>query len=97
MKFSDDIVAEAIKKYYEEHDYMWAFSDECYLVATFYQKYAHQETWDHEAQLIIYNCKTDTIIYEDDFCEGQTEVKDINVYDLYDVLEYFKNNFKEEK
>ena len=97
MKYSDDLVAEAVIKYYKEHEDYWAFSNHKYLVAVFYQKYAHSEKWNHEIELLVYNCDTDIVSFEDDFCEGQTDVKDIKIYELDDVLEYFKENYKEEK
>ena len=96
MKYSDDIVAEAVEAYYKEHEYLWAFSNTKYLVATFYQKYANENTWHSEVDLVVYNCATDIVIFDNDFCEGQTDVKNVKIHDLDDVLEYFKNNFKEE-
>lgn len=97
MKYSDDIVAEAVEKYYKDNEYLWGFSDTKYLVAVFYQKYSYEEKWHHEAELLVYNCKTGIVIFDNDFCEGQTDVKDIKIYDLDDVIEFFKDNYKEDE
>lgn len=96
MKYSNDIVAEAVKKYYKKHKYLWdEFRDTKYLVATFNQKYCFDKEWSREVVMLVYNHRTDSIIFADDFCEGQTDVKDVHIHDLDDVLEYFKENYKE--
>lgn len=86
-KFSDEIIAEAIVKFYKEHKELWVFDTEKKLVVVFDQKYEFEDKWEHDWSLITYDCKKDLVISEDDFCEGQTEVKNIKIYDLYDVLD----------
>lgn len=84
MKNTYDYVAYAVRKYWKEtypHD----------VVAFFYQKYENEEEWDKRCELI--ECKSsddyETVIFHNDFCEGQNCIKEVAIVSLEDVLEYY--------
>lgn len=80
---SYEIVAEEVKKYWNylaDHN---APVDNFYI-AHFYQKYEKSDKWEECTEII--ECQDGHgIIFQMDFCEGQTQVKDLCVYALYQI------------
>ena len=61
-------------------------------------KYEYDDEWEWCEELVFCQGYNDykTVIFEDDFCEGQTCVKDISIVPLDDIVEYYvKNNIHE--
>lgn len=85
-----DYVEDAVRKYWKEH-----YPQE--MIAFFYQKYEFEDTWERHAELIECNSDIDedTVIFLNDFCEGQTDIKCLHVVPLDDVAEYYFDNHKE--
>ena len=82
---SQDVLAEQVKKYWGKIGYPHD------VVCYFKQKYSRDEEWD--TCYTIAECESsfnfDTIIFSDDFCEGQEDIKDIHIVDLEKVLDYY--------
>lgn len=84
MKDTYDYVGDAVREYWKEtgpHD----------VVAFFYQKYENENEWDDMRELIECNGSDDyeTVIFNMDFCEGQTCIKDLVIVSLDDVFDYY--------
>lgn len=86
---SDDIIANAIREY-------WRKTSPVDVIVYFYQKYEYESDneWEWHQELVchqsFYNC--DTVIFLNDFCEGQTCVKDITIVELDKITSYYANN-----
>ena len=87
---TDDYVEDAVRKYWEEH-----YPQE--MIAFFYQKYDFEDKWERHTELI--ECESDrtddTVIFLNDFCEGQTDIKCLHVVPLEDVMEFYFDNHNE--
>ena len=85
---SYDIVADAVRKYWNEVSHYT-----CDVIAFFYQKYDFEsdKDWRFEQELCMPHSSGDfnTVEFLDDFCEGETEVKDIRIVPLDDILDYY--------
>lgn len=88
-KDSYDIIAEEVKKFWKS-----SFPQE--VIAFFQQKYEFEndEEWEDHSELV--ECEGsdcyDTTIFLNDFCEGQTCVKNIKIVPLDEILEFYKIN-----
>lgn len=88
-KDSYGIIAEEVKKFWES-----SFPQE--VIAFFQQKYEweNDEEWEDHSELV--ECEGsycyDTTIFLNDFCEGQTCVKNIKIVPLDEILEFYKIN-----
>ena len=84
MRISDDIIEEAVTKYWQES----APQD---VIVFFYQKYSHEAEWKFCKELVMANSSYDydSMTFLNDFCEGQTDVKDIIIVPLKDVTLYY--------
>lgn len=87
MIMSEDIIADAVRKYWNE-------THPRDVVVFFEQKYEHEFSWDKEWAIATpySSSNADTVIFNTDFCEGQTEVRDIKIADLDDVIDYYIEN-----
>ena len=80
---SYDIVENAVKEYWKQtgapHE----------VVAFFYQKYENEseDKWEYLQELVWE--RYDKVYFLNDFCEGQTCVKDIKIVSLDEVLERY--------
>lgn len=96
-KTSFDIISEAIDHYY---DTIRRYPD---IVCFFKQRYeGYENDWESVEVLVTTNsndgfAKPTTIIYDYDFCEGQTEVKDIYISELFSVLAFNHEHLEELK
>lgn len=81
---SYDIVAKAVREF-------WKANYPQDVIAFFYQKYVHEDSWDWCEELIL--CaginNYDSMEFINDFCEGQTCVKDLTIVPLSDVTEFY--------
>lgn len=85
MIMSDEIIADAVRKYWNEthpHD----------VVVFFEQKYEHEISWNEEWVIATPHSPSnaDDVIFNTDFCEGQTEVQHVEIADLDDVIDCYK-------
>ena len=64
------------------------------VIAFFFQKYDFDSEWEYCEELIYPhssdNC--DSVVFHNDFCEGQTEVKDIRIVSLDEVIQFYRDN-----
>lgn len=96
MADSYDIVAEAVRKYWEENY-------PCDVVAFFFQKYDFESDirWEWCEEVITCtssNIDRAEIEFLNDFCEGQTCVKDLHIVPLHEVTGYYtEKHFTEEE
>ena len=83
-KNSYDYIADAVRTYWKN-----TFPQD--VVAFFRQKYSYDDEWEFHEEVVF--CKSDsdyeTISFLNDFCEGQTCVKDITVVPLSEITEYY--------
>lgn len=84
---SSDIIANEVRKF-------WKKTFPCDVVAFFSQKYDFEKEWEECNELIFSKSDSDyeTVYFGSDFCEGQTEVKDIHLVLLEDVLDFYREN-----
>lgn len=85
---SYDIIADTVRKYWNE-----VSRHPCDVIAFFYQRYDYESDndWRFEQELCMPYSSDDfnTVEFLDDFCEGETEVKDIRIVPLDDILDYY--------
>lgn len=85
MIMSDEIIADAVRKHWNEthpHD----------VVVFFWQKYEHETSWNETWVIATPHSPSnaDIVIFNTDFCEGQTEVKGIAIADLDEVIDFYR-------
>ena len=80
---SYDIVSNEVRKYWNylaDHD----LCVDNFYIAHFYQKYEWSDKWEECTEII--ECRDGhDVIFMMDFCEGQTMVKKLCVYALYQI------------
>lgn len=66
------------------------------VIAFFDMKYAHEVKWEHYSELITDNTEYDadevTVCFENDFWEGQQDVKNIKIVGLDKIIERWVEN-----
>lgn len=73
----------------------WCSSNYCdSLVVFFKQKHKDEVIYIDVTVLASYDYDTDIVTFDWDFCEGETDIKDVKIYSLRQVLNYFKDNYK---
>lgn len=84
-----DIVAKAVREY-------WNNSIPQTVIAFFYQKYDFEKEWEWCEELITPNGYTDyeTVIFENDFWEGQTQIKNITIIPLDEITSFYAEQHK---
>lgn len=86
---SYDIIANAVREY-------WKRNYPTDVVAFFYQKYEFErdDEWEWCEELIFPQGSDnwETVIFQNDFCEGQTCVKDITIVELEKITSYYAEN-----
>lgn len=90
---SDKIIAKVVKEYVNIQIDNDRCIDRDYIVH-FYQKYKWEDKWWEET--VICSCcdfPIGNVIFSIDFCEGQTEVKDITILALYEIGELMRGAF----
>lgn len=87
MKDSYDIIEAAVKEYWKKHLPID-------VVVFFYQKYEHDNNWEWCEELVESHSDSDyeNMTFLNDFCEGQTCVKDITIVPLWEVTKYYTDN-----
>ena len=87
---SYDVIAGAVKDY-------WKVNYPQDVVAFFQQKYSWDDKWERCEELVECNGIDDyeNMTFLSDFCEGQTEVKDVVIIPLREVTElYYKRKIE---
>lgn len=81
---SYDIIAEAVRKYWRDN-----YPQD--VIVFFQQKYSWDNDWERCAELVEPHGSDDyeNMTFLNDFCEGQTEVKDIVIVPLSDITEFY--------
>lgn len=84
---SDDIIGNAVRQF-------WQYVGECECVAFFEQKYDHSENWEKIKCVVSPYETTDGlyVLFDYDFCEGQTDVRSIVIVALTDILDFYEAN-----
>lgn len=83
---SYDIIAEAVKGYWKDE-----YPQD--VVVFFQQKYSWDDEWERYEELVECHGFDDyeNMTFHSDFCEGQTEVKDVVVVPLCEVLMFYSS------
>ena len=85
-KDSYDIIGEAVTEF-------WNKTYAMDVVAFFRQKYEHEDDtrWEFHQELVeSHSCDpADGMTFLNDFCEGETDVKDIKIVALEDILDFY--------
>lgn len=90
---SYDIIAKAVRDYVVIQMKADRCIDNDYIVH-FFQKYDWSDKWEECTEIITcQDLPNGTIEFSSDFCEGQTEVKDIVVMALYEVGDLLGKTF----
>ena len=83
-KNSYDYITDAVRTYWKN-----TFPQD--VVAFFQQKYSYENKWERCEEVVF--CKSDsdyeTVSFLDDFCEGQTCIKNITIVPLSEVTGYY--------
>ena len=81
---SYDVIAEAVKDY-------WKVNYPQDVVAFFRQKYSWDDKWERCEELVECHGSDDyeNMSFLSDFCEGQTEVKDVVIIPLREVTAFY--------
>lgn len=86
---SYDIIANAVREY-------WKRNYPTDVVAFFHQKYEFEsdDEWEWCEELVFPQGSDnwETVIFQNDFCEGQTCVKDITIVELDKITSYYAEN-----
>lgn len=87
MRTNYDIVGDKIRDF-------WRKNHPQDVIAFFSQKYKHEEMWEFCAEFATSRSSNDyeTVIFEDDFWEGQEEIKDIEIVPLEEIIEFYLDN-----
>lgn len=84
---SYDIVGKAVQEYWKE-----TYPQD--VVAFFYQKYDYQsdDHWEQCEELVfpVGDSNYEDMEFETDFCEGQTDVKDLRIVALDHILNHYR-------
>ena len=83
-----DIVGDAVRNFWHQ------IGHPCDCIAFFDMRYDWDNRWDRCRELITCNGSTDfdTVIFECDFCEGQTVVDNLCIVPLDEVTDYYWQN-----
>ena len=91
MKDSYDIIAEQVREFWKEESFLPVD-----VIVFFEQKYEHEKDneWDCMMELVECNGSNDyeSVTFLNDFCEGQTCVRNIKIVPLIDVCEFYRIN-----
>lgn len=90
-KDSYEIVADEIRKF-------WRKTYPQTVIAFFDQKYDYESKWEQLNELAFQMDDGDykNVEYQYDFCEGQTDVRNVHIASLEEVMEFYrKHNIKE--
>ena len=82
-----DIVADKVRSFWKE-------TYPQVVIAFFFQKYNFESEWEYCTELIYPHGSDDydTVIFHTDFWEGQTEIKDIKILPLDEIIEFYEQN-----
>lgn len=85
---SENIIEEAVRKFWLETGYAQD------VIAFFFQKYSFETTWENCQELASPegSYAFASVVFQNDFCEGQTDVTGIHIVPLDKVTEYYYKN-----
>lgn len=88
---SYDIIREAVMAYWEEQG---GFAED--VIVFFEQKYEYEDEWYSEAELVECHSPNpeDGLTFHNDFCEGQTCVRNIRIVTLEDIIYFYKEEHR---
>ena len=83
-----NIVGDAVRKFWQ------CIGHPCDCIAFFDMKYDFDNIWEKCRKLITCTGSGDyeTVIFENDFCEGQTVVENLHIVELDEVTDYYWRN-----
>lgn len=84
---SYDIIAERVRTF-------WKATYPQDVIVFFCQKYDFDNEWEECAELVSPHGSDDyeQVIFQNDFCEGQTDVKDIKIVPLDEIISFYSEN-----
>lgn len=82
---SYDIVGDKIREF-------WRKTCSIPVVVFFSQKYEFEDEWEQHAEIAYPDDYYDEVVFEDDFCEGQTEVKEIKIVPIDYIVQFYIDN-----
>lgn len=87
MRDSYQIIGDAVREYWKQE----GFATD--VIVFFYQKYSNDKRWEHCQELVMCHSDTDFehVEFLSDFCEGQTQVKNIHIMKLDKVTDFYYN------
>ena len=85
--YSYDVIEKQVKAFWQE-----TYPQD--VIAFFHQKYSWEKEWEWCEELVESNGSGDfeNMTFLNDFCEGQTDVKDIYIVPLKEVTEFYSKN-----
>ena len=85
-EYSDDIIASKVADFWKEIGYAMD------VIVFFLQKYECDKDWEEHEELVMPKGFADfeNMTFLNDFCEGQTMVKNIKIVPLDDVVEFYR-------
>lgn len=94
MKDSYKIIGDAVREFWKQE----VFAED--VIVFFYQKYSNDKQWEQCQELAMCNSPEDFehVTFLSDFCEGQTDVKNIHIKTLEEVTNfYYNSNYKQKE
>lgn len=85
MRTNYDIVGEKVCEF-------WKKTCSQPVVVFFSQKYEFEDEWEQLAEIAYPDNYYDEVVFENDFWEGQTEVKDIKIVPFDEILQFYIDN-----
>lgn len=86
---SYDIVVAKVREYWEQ-------THPQDVIVFFCQKYSFESEmeWERCRELVTNYAPNDyeSVIFENDFCEGQTDVKDVRIVPLDEIIDFYIDN-----
>lgn len=64
------------------------------VIVFFFQKFDFESEWEYCEELVYPHGSDDydSVVFHNDFCEGQTEVKDIRIVSLDEIIQFYRDN-----
>lgn len=90
-ELSNEIIAKEIRKFWIKHGYP------CEVIVLFEQKYTWEKNWEKCAEFAspFSDSDEETVLFQNDFNEGQTDVRNIRIIsfeEAAEILERFLTN-----
>lgn len=88
VRDSYDIIADAVRDFWKQQ----GFATD--VIVFFFQKYSTEKKWEHCEELAMCHSDTDfeCVEFLSDFCEGQTQVRNIHIVPLDNISQFYYNS-----